>query len=148
MLKAVCDIVGVARVNLDPHSTFLREPHTCPHTTRVDISNRPLLPTLQQLLELCGKRAGSVEFVWGEGGGEGCSGAGVSGGGLSVAVSASWSCGLLRSAELGSPQVSVCGCGCLCVCVCVWSPVCARIPAHSRKPFWVTFCENLSRKLS
>ena len=107
-VRELCEMVGVARVHQDPpHSMFLRQPHTCPYLATVNLSLRPLLPTLQHLVELCKERMASELFKWrgekeaGAGGSVGLTTAPVG----VAAVSATWAFGVVENADFPNPQV-------------------------------------------
>ena len=107
VVRELCEMVGVVRVHQDPHSSLLTVPHLCPYVSPVDISLRPLLPTIQQLVQLCKGRVGVESFSW-----RGEKGRGVAGGSvgpaapsLSVAVCATWSFGAVQHTDFPNPQV-------------------------------------------
>ena len=91
-----------------PHTSFLREPHDCPFLDPVDLSHRPLVPSVKFLEESSRERASSGLFCW-KGTKEGVGGSTAAAAAapmLSVAVSATWSFGIVRSSEFPNPQVS------------------------------------------
>lgn len=108
VLTELCQMVGVMRIQQTVHSSFLQVPHRCQFLEPVDISRRPLVPTLKDVLQFAKEHTSSAMFCW-RGSKEGAMGASNSttaGPLLNVAVSATWSYGRIRSTEFSNPQVN------------------------------------------
>lgn len=110
VLTELCQIVGVKRIHQNIHSSFLQVPHLCQFLESVDLSQRPVVPTLKDILQFAKEHSSSAMFCW-RGSKEGANGASNSttAGPLlnvHVAVSARWSYGLVRSMEFSNPQVN------------------------------------------
>ena len=107
VVRELCEMVGVARVHQDPHSSLLTVPHSCPYVSPVNISLRPLPPTIQQLVQLCKERVGVESFSWRREKERGVAGGSVgpAAPALSVAVSATWSFGAVQHTDFHNPQV-------------------------------------------
>ena len=137
MLVELCEMMEMMKIQHNPHSSFLREPHQCPFLDPVDLSHRPLVPTVQYVKEFCRDQVTSALFSW-----RGANVMGTSGTLapttspaaplLSVAVSATWSFGIVKSTEFPNTQVmrktscllllhniTLYHDVCVCVCVCV-----------------------------
>ena len=111
VLSELCDTMEWTAVHQDTHSSLLRQPHFCPYLSPVDLSLRPFLPTLHQLLESCRERVTGELFGW-RGEKREREGANSAGGScptahaLSVAVSATWSFGVIQHTDFPNPQVN------------------------------------------
>ena len=148
MLSVLCEMVGVVRLQQTVHSSFLQQPHRCQFLESVDLSQRPLVPTLEDILQLCKEQTASAMFCWrgGKRAAVAASSSVAAAPSLSVAVSATWSFGVIKGTEFPSLQVGLrffcqslytfvrvhfmCVCVtcvrvCVCACACAYVCVCA-----------------------
>ena len=106
VLSELSKVVDVSRVQQQStHSSFLQLPHSCQFLEAVDLTRRPFIPTLAEVLGYARERVSSPMFCWRgnkEGGGTTYSAAAPM---LSLAVSAVWSFGAVKSTEFPTPQV-------------------------------------------
>ena len=145
VLSVLCEMVGVVRLQQTVHSSFLQQPHRCQFLESVDLSQRPLVPTLEDILQLCKEQTASAMFCWrgGKRAGVAASSSVAAAPSLSVAVSATWSFGVIKGTEFASLQVGLkffcqslytfvrvhfmCVCVCVCVRVCACTNVCVCV---------------------
>ena len=106
VFSELCKTVDMTPVEQHIHSDFLQMPHSCQLLEPVDLSLRPQVSTLEELLSHARKQTDYPLFHW-----EGCREGAPSSSGtaaLSVAVSATWSFGMIKSSDFPSPQVQLC----------------------------------------
>ena len=102
-------MVGVTHIQQNIHSSFLQVPHRCQFLESVDLSRRPLVPSLEDVLRFSKERIASPVFAWrgGKAGGVGTTGSNAAAPMLSVAVSATWSFGIVKSTDFPNAQVYI-----------------------------------------
>ena len=106
VLTQLCTMTGITRTQQDTHSSFLQVPHFCQFLEPANLSQRPLLPSLSHVIQYCRELASSVSFCW-RGSSRERGGVASSSASLSVAVSATWSFGIVRSTDFPNPQVAI-----------------------------------------
>ena len=89
----------------------------------MDLSNRPLLPNLCELLEAIKVQIGGKDFKWMEGSGHDMP-LSESSPLFVYAASTRWTFGLIKNSELHHNQVCLCMCACVCMHACVSMRIC------------------------